>query len=198
MPTYKPPKGTVPRKNPMLPDFSFGPWSYERSKTRLNSRCIKNGAGHPIANTVGLVFDKTDEGNAILMIAAPQMLKVLREAYTAIASLPYGALGNEVGQWTGTGYPYKYELLRNIENALPKFQKEEEKKMIFKVILEDEYFTDDDSGSPIGKLLLSRSPTDRKRLVEIDITGDTSVTLPYKELEEALKYLKGESVIRPL
>ena len=66
--------------------------------------------------------------------------------------------------------------------------------MLHKIILEDEYFEGDDKG-PLSKLSLARSPSDQS-MVEIDLTGDATVTLTYKELEEALAFLKGDSVIR--
>ena len=66
--------------------------------------------------------------------------------------------------------------------------------MLHKIILEDEYFEGDDKG-PLSKLSLARNPSDPS-IVEIDLYGDSTVTLTYQELEDALKYLKGESVIR--
>jgi len=67
--------------------------------------------------------------------------------------------------------------------------------MIRKVVLEDEYFGEEMKGA-VSKLLLSPSPSDPKTMVEIGLKGDSTVTLKYRELEEALQYLKGESVIR--
>ena len=66
--------------------------------------------------------------------------------------------------------------------------------MLYKIILEDEYFAGDEKGS-LPKLSLARSPSDPS-MVEIDLTGDATVTLTYKELEEALAFLKGDNVIR--
>ena len=66
--------------------------------------------------------------------------------------------------------------------------------MLYKIILEDEYFAGDEKGS-LPKLSLARSPSDPS-MVEIDLTGDGTVTLTYKELEDALAFLKGETVVQ--
>ena len=62
--------------------------------------------------------------------------------------------------------------------------------MVKTLILVDESFKDDPS-----RLLLSPS-TEDPNMVEIDLAGDTTVTLTYRGLEEALAFLKGKSVIR--
>lgn len=189
------------RARPPSPDLTPGTW---KAGTSARSRHIwfdystpwlyvheKDSQGQDQAKHLPYTRDDT-----ILMAAAKDMYKRLLEARDAIATLPIEALGF-IQDPTHGYWPVREELIHHITQALPKFQEDEEpeeKKMLHKIILEDEYFGDDDKG-PLPKLTLTRSPSDPS-MVEIDLTGDATVTLTYKELEEALAFLSGDSVIR--
>ena len=58
--------------------------------------------------------------NAALMAAAPEMEKCLKDARKAIASLNKGALGWAHTEQGEPMYPYRDELLHNIDKALAK------------------------------------------------------------------------------
>lgn len=131
--------------------------------------------------------------DVICMAAAKKMLWALRSARALIGTLPIDAFGSAhdptVGHW-----PIRDELLDQINKALPEFPEEEEEKeekeekeMVDLLVLADE------NAKNTGRLHLV--PQDDNR-VEVDVVGDSTVLLTYKELEEALTYLQGKSLIR--
>ena len=191
------PQRTPPRRKKTQHNLTAGEW---KAGTSARSRRVFGG----FSSAWLYVHEEDSLGNnrakhlpythddAILMAAAKDMYKRLLEARDAIASLPADALGTAHDPPDGF-WPVRDELIHHITRALPKFQEDEEpeeNEMVKTLILLDESFKDDQS-----KLLLSRSAED-PILVEIDVDGDTTVSLTYKELQEALAFLKGDAVIR--
>ena len=107
----------------VTPKHTPGPWiAHEGGGIKVRS--VQRGmtiATTRKADSWDSGVEKTEaKANADLMAAAPEMEKCLKDARDAIASLDEGALGWAHTEEGEPMYPYRDELLHNIDEALAK------------------------------------------------------------------------------